>query len=232
MDFVKEIENLKVDSSSDTLNKFNTYYEKLIEVNSYMNLTAVTEKEEVYNKHFLDSLTLLKAINLDSKLTLLDVGSGAGFPAIPLAIARPNLDITIIDALNKRIKFLNDLVADLKLNNVKAYHKRAEEYAKEAKESFDVVTARAVARLNVLAELCIPFVKIGGFFVAMKAMGASLELTEALKGIKLLGGEVVDTFNLNLPDDAGMRSIIVIKKVKETPAKYPRSFAKIKEKPL
>ncbi len=232
MDFVKELEALGINPNSDILNKFNTYYEKLIEVNSYMNLTAVTEKEEVYNKHFLDSLTLLKAINLDSSLSLLDVGSGAGFPAIPLAIVKPNLNITIIDALNKRIKFLNDLVENLNISNVKAYHKRAEEYANEAKESFDIVTARAVARLNVLIELCIPFVKVGGYFIAMKASGAKLEIDEALKGIKLLGGELSNTLELALPDGAGMRSIIIIKKVKETPSKYPRSFAKIKEKPL
>lgn len=212
--------------------KFNIFYEELIRVNEYMNLTAITERDEVYNKHFLDSLTILKAINSKDNLSLLDVGSGAGFPAIPLAITTSNLDITIIDALGKRINFLNETIAKLNLTNVKALHKRAEEYAMEMREAFDITTARAVARLPMLCELCLPLTKVGGCFIAMKAQSASLELEEAQNAIEILGGKVLNVIELKLPNDTGTRSIIIIKKVKSTPAKYPRAFAKIKEKPL
>lgn len=232
MDFVKELNNIGITASDNILNKFDTYYKKLIEVNSYMNLTAITEREEVYNKHFYDSLTILRALDTSKAFTLCDVGSGAGFPSMPLAIVCDNANITIIDALNKRINFLNDLIGDLNLNNIKAYHKRAEDFAKEKRESFDYVTARAVARLNVLAELCLPLVKLNGYFIAMKGTQAHEEIDDAKKAISILGGSVEKTIKLELPDLAGEREIIIIKKVKETPAKYPRIFAKIKEKPL
>ncbi len=233
MNFKEEAIKLGINYDSVMDEKFNTFYEELIRVNEYMNLTAITERDEVYNKHFLDSLTILKAINnTKDKLTLLDVGSGAGFPAIPLAITTNNLDITIIDALSKRIKFLNELILDLELTNVKALHKRAEEYAKEARESYDITTARAVARLPMLCELCLPLTKVGGCFIAMKAQSANLELEEAKKAIELLGGKLENVLELKLPNDIGKRAIIIIRKVKETPAKYPRAFGKIKEKPL
>ena len=233
MDFKEEAIKLGINYDSVMEDKFNTFYEELIRVNEYMNLTAITERDEVYNKHFLDSLTILKAINNSKdKLTLLDVGSGAGFPAIPLAITTTNLDITIIDALSKRIKFLNELIEKLELTNVKALHKRAEEYAKEARESYDITTARAVARLPMLCELCLPLTKVGGFFIAMKAQSAGLELEEAKKAIELLGGKLENVLELKLPNDIGKRAIIIIRKIKETPLKYPRAFGKIKEKPL
>ena len=231
MDFKEELKKLNIEASNDIMNKFDLYYNKLIEVNSYMNLTAITEKNDVYNKHFLDSLYVSKALDTTKKITLLDVGSGAGFPSIPLAIVNNNIDVCIIDALNKRINFLNDLVKYLGLNNVLAYHKRAEEFAKEKRESFDYVTARAVARLNVLSELCLPLVKVGGYFIAMKSNGDE-ELEEANNAIKKLGGSVEDILEFNLPDMAGKRQLILIKKISNTPSKYPREFKKIKEKPL
>ena len=175
MDFKAELEKLNIILDDDAKNKFELYYEKLIEVNTYMNLTAITEKEEVYIKHFLDSLFIVKAIDNSNPYNILDVGSGAGFPSIPLAIVDKNANVTIIDALNKRINFLNDLVKYIGINNAIAYHKRAEDYAKEKREYFDYVTARAVARLNILVELCLPLVKVGGFFIAMKAQLAELE---------------------------------------------------------
>jgi 16S rRNA (guanine527-N7)-methyltransferase len=196
-----------------------------------MNLTAITDHDEVYNKHFFDSLTLSLALDFKGDFTLCDVGAGAGFPSIPLAIVKENAKVTIIDALNKRINFLNDLTQALGLSNVLSIHARAEDFAKTKRESFDVVTARAVARMNVLAELCLPLVKLGGLFIAMKGNGEE-ELKEALKGIEILGGEYQRTIHLELPDNAGARDIIIIKKVKETPKKYPRAFGKIKEKPL
>lgn len=232
MDFISELKKLNIEPNDLIIQKFEMYYNKLIEVNEYMNLTAITEKNEVYLKHFLDSLSILKAINKNDSYSILDVGSGAGFPSIPLAIVDPKANVVIIDALNKRINFLNELVKELGLNNVNAYHKRAEEYAKEKRESFDFVTARAVARLNILVELCLPLVKIGGSFIAMKGQIADEELKEAKKAIEILGGKVKKIIDFDLPDDAGKREIIIIEKVKATPNKYPRDFNKIKGKPL
>ena len=232
MDFISELKKLNIEPNDLIIQKFEMYYNKLIEVNEYMNLTAITEKNEVYLKHFLDSLSILKAIDKNDSYSILDVGSGAGFPSIPLAIVDSKANVVIIDALNKRINFLNELVKELGLNNVNAYHKRAEEYAKEKRESFDYVTARAVARLNILAELCLPLVKIGGSFIAMKGQIADEELKEAKKAIEILGGKVKKIIDFDLPDDAGKREIIIIEKVKATPNKYPRDFNKIKGKPL
>jgi len=221
--------NINIDDSM--IEKFETYYKKLIEVNSYMNLTRITEYEDVYIKHFLDSLTILKFIK-DEKYNLCDVGSGAGFPSIPLAITNDKANFTIIDSLNKRINFINDLVSNLNLNNVEAYHFRAEDYAKDHKETFDYVTARAVARLNVLIELCLPLVKIGGFMISMKGDILPDEIEEAKKGIELLGGKVQDIIYFNLPIVNEKRALIVIKKIKNTPKGYPREFKKIKDRPL
>lgn len=232
MDFKGELEKLNINLTDEMKNKFELYYSKLVEVNSYMNLTAITEHDEVYIKHFLDSLFITKAINSNNPYTILDVGSGAGFPSIPLAIVDNNANVTIIDALNKRINFLNDLVKYIGINNVIAYHKRAEEYAVEKRESFDYVTARAVARLNVLSELCLPLVKIGGYFIAMKGQGGKEELDEAMNAVKILGGSVERIIEVSLPDDLGKREIILIKKIKPTSNKYPREFKKIKERPL
>ena len=196
-----------------------------------MNLTAITEREEVYIKHFLDSLFITKAIDITKPFSLCDVGSGAGFPSIPLAIVTNNAKVTIIDALNKRINFINDLAQKLNLDNVNAIHARAEDYAKEKREDFDYVTARAVARLNVLVELCLPLVKVGGLFIAMKTQDED-ELNEAKNAISILGGKIENIISFNLPNDYGKRSIIIIKKIKNTPSKYPRGFSKIKERPL
>ena len=212
--------------------RFEIYYNTLVETNEKMNLTAITEKEEVYCKHFLDSLEIKRALNQNGDFTLCDVGSGAGFPSIPLAIVNSDCKVTIIDALNKRIKFLNSLVEELKLNNVIALHRRAEDFVKEKRESFDVVTARAVARLNILVELCLPLTKIGGQMIAMKGSSGEEELEEAKKAITVLGGKVERIISVDLPEDFGKREIIIISKVKNTPQKYPRQFAKIKERPI
>ena len=231
MDFKEEVSKLNIELTDAASLKFENYYKKLIAVNEVMNLTAITDHEEVYNKHFLDSLSLNLAISNLNNINICDVGAGAGFPSIPLAIVRDDINVTIIDSLNKRINFLNDLVKELELTNVLAIHQRAEDFAKEKREYFDVVTARAVARMNVLDELCLPLVKVGGFFIAMKGNGQE-ELDEALKGIEFLGGKYIKTVHFELPLSAGSRDIIIIKKVKETPKKYPRAFAKIKERPL
>lgn len=232
MDFIEEAKKLNINIDNTASLKFEDYYKKLVEVNEVMNLTSITEHDEVYNKHFLDSLSLALYLDLAKEQTLLDVGSGAGFPSIPLAIVSNNIKVTIIDALNKRINFLCDLAKELELDNVKALHIRAEEYAKEKRNSFDVVTARAVARLNVLTELCLPLVKVGGVFLAMKAFGFEEELAEAKNAIAILGGKFEKTIDFELPDGAGKRTLIIIKKVSNTKEKYPRAFARIKERPL
>ncbi|RIA75659.1 16S rRNA (guanine527-N7)-methyltransferase [Anaeroplasma bactoclasticum] len=232
MNFKEELKKLNIELTEEASFKFDAYYKRLVAVNEVMNLTAITEHDEVYNKHFLDSLMIVRALDLSKEFTLCDVGSGAGFPSIPLAIVSSNAKVTIIDALNKRIKFLNDLVGELGLTNVLALHQRAEDFAKEKRESFDYVTARAVARLNVLSELCLPLVRVGGSFIAMKGQGGKDELEEAKKAIDTLGGKLEKVISLELPDNAGARDILIIKKIKETPKKYPRAFAKIKERPL
>lgn len=232
MNFKEELLKLNIELSDEASSRFDLYYKRLIAVNEVMNLTAITEEQEVYNKHFLDSLMIVKALDLNKEFTLCDVGSGAGFPSIPLSIISDNAKVTIIDALNKRIKFLNDLIIELGLKNVIALHERAEDFAKTKREFFDVTTARAVARLNILSELCLPLTKVGGYFIAMKGQGGNEEIKEATKGIEILGGHIEKVISLELPDNAGARDIIIIKKIKETPKKYPRAFAKIKERPL
>ena len=232
MNFKEHLQNLNIELTAEMENQFKTYYEFVVYYNEMVNLTAITDFEGVYMKHFYDSLTLSKSFDLNQNLKCCDVGAGAGFPSVPNAICFKNLDVTIIDALNKRIKFLNELSLKLGIDNVKALHQRAEDHAKEYKEYYDICTARAVARLNVLAELCLPLVKVGGYFLAMKSQETTEELKEARVAIKTLGGEVeiIDTFNL--PDGLGERTILVIKKIKETPKKYPRPFTQIKNKPL
>lgn len=229
MNLKNELLNLNLNISDDVVDKFDLYYKFLVEYNENVNLTAITEHDEVMIKHFYDSLILSKSLP-EGKIKLLDVGAGAGFPSVPNAIVNNDLDVTIIDSLNKRIVFLNELCDRLKLTNVKAIHGRAEEF-KEL-ESFDVVTARAVARLNILMELCMPFVRVGGLFIAMKSKNGNEELDEAKNGIKILGGEIVRVLDFTLPYDMGERELIIIKKVKATPKKYPRRFNVIKNNPL
>lgn len=231
IDFVNEAQKLNIDLDSSMLAKFDTYFHFLVEYNEHVNLTALTQEDDVYVKHFLDSLTISSLLH-DQDISLCDVGSGAGFPSIPLAITNNKIKVTIIDALNKRIVFLNELIAKLGLDNVYAYHARAEEYAINNRETFDVVTARAVAKLNLLCELCLPLTKVGGYFIAMKSSNANDELKEALRAISTLGGIVEKRVKLSLPYEAGEREIIVIKKIKASPLKYPRSFSLIKNKPL
>lgn len=231
MNFREDVQKLNISLSEEQFAKFKTYYEELIRVNSVMNLTAITEENEVYIKHFYDSLVLSSVYDFNKDITLCDVGSGAGFPGIPLAIAYPNIKVVIIDALNKRINFLNELVKKLGLSNVVAIHARAEEYAIKNRETFDVVTARAVARLNVLSELCLPLTKVGGVFLAMKGNEIS-EIDEAKNAIKVLGGEIKSIMNTNLPYEMGARNVIIINKVRNCSEKYPRAFGKIKDKPL
>lgn len=210
--------------TNSQLNQYEEYYKILVEWNEKMNLTAITDKEEVYLKHFYDSLTASFYFDFTKPLQLCDVGAGAGFPSIPLKIAFPHIQVTIVDSLNKRISFLNHLATILKLENVHFVHDRAETFGVNPnyREAYDVVTARAVARMSVLSELCLPLVKVGGHFLAMKALNAKDELEKGQKAISTLGGRVENIFTFTLPIEESERNILVIKKEKQTPKKYPR----------
>lgn len=229
-EFIRALKDLNIDITNKQLSDLDTYYKMLIDYNSHTNLTRITEENEVYLKHFYDSLTLVKTIKLDDQ-TLLDIGTGAGFPGLVLKIVFPNLKVTLVDSLNKRIIFLNQVIEKLNLKDIEAIHARAEEYILDKRESFDIVTSRAVANLNTLSELCIPFVKVGGYFVPMKA-DVKEELKSAEKGVKTLGGVLKDTIIFELPYNAGTRTLIKIEKLAKTSVKYPRKFSEIKKKPL
>ncbi|KRN11085.1 16S rRNA (guanine(527)-N(7))-methyltransferase RsmG [Liquorilactobacillus mali] len=236
-EFKQALLDLGIELDAHQMEQYEDYFQLLVDFNAHTNLTAITEKKEVYLKHFFDSiLTGVAVSQLQNKpLTLCDVGAGAGFPSIPLKIAFPDLKVTIVDSLNKRILFLDQLANNLGLTGVSFYHARAEEFAgkkSQYRESFDIVTARAVARLNVLAELCLPLVKVGGSFVALKAQKAHAELDEAQFAIKTLGGEFVQDNKLVLPITSDERHIIKIDKVKKTPAKYPRKAGTPGKQPL
>ena len=229
--FKEEVEKLGISLTDEKLNQLALFYQLLLSWNEKMNLTAITDKEDVYLKHFYDSITIAFDFDFNNQ-TLIDVGAGAGFPSVPLKILYPNLKITIVDSLNKRITFLNHLFKELELDNCQAVAARAEEYAKDHRESVDIVMARAVARLNILDELCLPLVKKNGYFLSLKGRQAPEEVKEAKKGIQLLGGQIESTHDFTLANHDDFRSNIIIKKVKETPKKYPRMFSKIKKSPL
>ncbi|TKD67654.1 16S rRNA (guanine(527)-N(7))-methyltransferase RsmG [Pseudalkalibacillus hwajinpoensis] len=216
------------------LQQFQTYYEVLVEWNEKMNLTAITEKEEVYEKHFFDSIMAAFSFDFSSNYHICDVGAGAGFPSLPIKICFPHLKITIVDSLNKRIGFLEHLSSELNLENVSFFHDRAELFGKNKshRESYDVVTARAVARMSVLGELCLPLVKQNGYFVALKGPNVEEELDTGKQAIKMLGGEVEKLDTLTLPGEKSERNIVTIKKVKTTPKKYPRKPGTPNKNPL
>lgn len=214
------------------LSAFQRYGELLIDWNSRMNLTAITDPEEIAVKHFLDSLLLLKACEPERGAGLLDVGAGAGFPSLPLKIARPDLDVTMLDSLQKRIGFLEEVTGALGLP-CRFLHGRAEDFAhlETHRERYDLVTARAVAALRVLSEYCLPYVKVGGRFLAMKGASVEEELREAENAIRCLGGEVESQQSFTLPD-GGKRGILVIRKISRSSPKYPRTPGKITKAPL
>ncbi len=208
--------------------KFYKYYEFLISENKKYNLTRITEINDVYYKHFYDSLYINKVVDLKNK-SILDVGAGAGFPSVPLSIINKDIEITIIDSLRKRINFLKGLIEILAVDNITLINGRAEEL--EKKHLYDVVTARAVAKLNILAEITIPYVKKGGFFIAMKSLNFEDELKEASEAIKKLGGKIIETITYSISEDE-KHTLIIIKKIEDTPSIYPRHFSKIKKSPL
>ncbi|WP_208422967.1 16S rRNA (guanine(527)-N(7))-methyltransferase RsmG [Latilactobacillus fragifolii] len=235
--FAATLKTYNIQVSQAQMKQFELYFKRLVQVNQQVNLTAITEQEAVYLKHFFDSVTptlYFEKLRTDP-LTICDIGAGAGFPSLPIKILFPQLKITIVDSLNKRIHFLGELVRELGLSDVTLVHDRAELFSnpKSAyREQFDIVTARAVASLNVLAEFCLPAVKIGGQFIALKASQGASELAEANFAIETLGGQFAQDIALTLPETNDQRHLIVIDKVASTPAKYPRRAGVPAKKPL
>lgn len=230
----EKVKELSIVLNDKQIQQFEQYYNILVEWNKVMNLTAITEYEEVVEKHFLDSLTIVYAINMEKIETLIDVGTGAGFPGIPLKIAFPHLKVTLLDSLNKRINFLNEVIDLLELDDIKAIHGRAEDYAKQAeyREQYDICVSRAVANLATLSEYCLPYVKVDGLFVPYKSGEIDEELKSSEKAVSILGGKVEEVVKFQLPGTDIGRSFVKIHKIKETKKKYPRKAGMPTKEPL
>ena len=230
--FEQGLESLGIVLSDTQKQQFMDYYEFLVETNKVMNLTAITEFDEVIEKHFLDSLSLCKVYDLGRKVKILDMGTGAGFPGIPLKIAFPELEIVLADSLNKRIKFLQEVIERLGLSDITALHARAEELGRDKnyREQFDLCVSRAVANLSSLSEYCIPFVKEGGKFISYKSGEIEEEVSQAKKAIKLLGGKIEDVYKFDLYEQK--RSFVIISKKKKTPKTYPRKAGTPTKEPI
>ncbi|MFB9860046.1 16S rRNA (guanine(527)-N(7))-methyltransferase RsmG [Salinicoccus siamensis] len=232
-EFIDALKQQGIELSDVQINQFRRYFNMLVEWNDKVNLTAVTDEAGVYLKHFYDSLTPLFHITIAEEASICDVGAGAGFPSIPLKIVRPDLKVTIVDSLNKRIIFLNELTAELELDKIHLVHDRAETFGQGSqRHMFDIVTARAVAQLNVLAELCLPLVRTGGHFLVLKGKKGMEELEDSDFALELLGGEIMETHNFTLPEEDSERYIIDIKKKRKSPRKYPRKPGTPNKSPL
>ena len=229
-EFKEELSKLGIVLTSTQENQLEMYYNLLIEWNNKMNLTGITDRNSVYLKHFYDCITLIKAIDLTKNLKIVDVGSGAGFPGLVLKIVFPNLNVVLVDALNQRINFLNHVIESLKLENIVAIHDRIENYAKNNFEVFDLVTCRAVAKLNIISELCLPLAKVNGYFIPMKATIED-EISDT-KYLEVLKSKVESVITFNLPIENSVRNLIVIKKYGSIDKKYPRQYDKIIKNPL
>lgn len=230
-EFLIELEKLNIRLTETQKDQLNQYFELLINWNQKINLTSIVNKNEVYLKHYYDSATIVKIIDLNKPYSLCDIGSGAGFPGMILKILFPNLKITLVDSLKKRIVFLQEVIHELNLKDIQAVHSRAEEYAKEHIEKFDIVTARAVAHLNILLELAIPMIKNQGYFIAMKA-NVEEELKESKNALKILNSKINDKIEFILPIENSKRTLIKIEKLKTCPGKYPRKYSDIKKNRL
>ena len=228
------LEALDIILDQEQINQFDEYYEILVEWNKVMNLTGITEYQEVVEKHFLDSLSIVKVMDMDQAERVIDIGTGAGFPGIPLKIAFPKLDIVLLDSLNKRIRFLDHVIEELGLEGIRAIHGRAEDYARDGKyrERFDLCVSRAVANLSSLSEYCLPYVKVGGRFVSYKSGDIEEEVNDASKAIALLGGKKERIEKFQLPDTDIQRSFVVIGKTKNTQKRYPRKAGMPTKEPL
>ncbi len=232
--FDKKLALLGIQLTEKQKQQFDKFYELLVEWNKVMNLTGITEYEEVNEKHFVDSLALVKAVSLNEKQNLIDVGTGAGFPGIPLKIVFPHLKVTLLDSLNKRIKFLDTVIEELGLEHIETIHGRAEDFAKQAdyREQYDICVSRAVANLATLSEYCLPYVKIGGLFIPYKSGEIEEELSHSEKAITILGGKLDQVIKFELPGSEIGRSFVKIEKVKSTAKKYPRKAGLPSKEPL
>ena len=230
-EFKIALKDLGIDITEEQLNNLEIYYKLLVEWNEKMNLTGITQKEEVYLKHFYDSLTICKVIDLNKIDSLCDVGTGAGFPGMVLKILFPNLHITLVDSLQKRLTFLETVKNEIGLTKLEIIHSRAEEYGTQNREKFDVVTARAVAPLNILLEYSIPMVKKDGYFIPLKA-NVSEELNNSMNAIKQLSVKLENKEEFLLPVENSQRTILLLKKIENTQKKFPRKYSDIKKKPL
>lgn len=230
-EFINELKKINIDINEEQINQLNKYYHLLIEYNKVMNLTGITEKKQVFLKHFYDSLTIQKIINLNEQETLCDIGTGAGFPGLVLKIIFPKLKITLVDSINKRIEFLKTVIKELGLKDIQALHERAEEFAKKNIEKYDIVTSRAVAPLNILLEYSIPILKTNKYFISYKG-NISREIIESKNAISKLDSKIEEIIEFKLPIEESQRTIIKIKKLKPTNKKYPRKYSEIKNKPL
>lgn len=222
--FESKLKELGITLNNTQKQQFDKFYELLIEWNQVMNLTGITEYEEVNEKHFIDSLSIVKAVDMDSVVTVIDIGTGAGFPGIPLKIAFPHLKMVLLDSLNKRVQFLNTVIDTLELTDIETIHGRAEDFAKQTqyREQFDLCVSRAVANLATLSEYCIPYVKQEGMFIPYKSGEIEEELQNSKKAVHVLGGEIEDVIKFQLPGTEIGRSFVKIRKVQNTSKKYPR----------
>lgn len=230
-EFIEALKNLNIQLTDRQLEQLNKYYQLLVEWNKFMNLTGITEEKEVYLKHFYDSLTIARIIDLKKERTLCDIGSGAGFPGMVLKIVYPDLKITLVDSLQKRITFLNEVVKQLDLKDIELVHDRAEDFAKNNREKYDVVTARAVAPINILIEYCLPLVRVGKYFIPMKG-NISREINLLDNSLKKIDGMLLKSDEFLLPKEDSNRTLLLITKQKPTSKRYPRNPKEIKNKPL
>lgn len=230
----RKLEELKIQIDSGQKEQFDTFYSMLVEWNKVMNLTGITEYEEVVLKHFVDSLSIVNILDLNKVHTVIDIGTGAGFPGIPLKIAFPHLKVTLLDSLNKRIKFLNAVIEELRLENIHTIHGRAEDYARQAdyREKYDLCVSRAVANLATLSEYCLPYIQVGGIFISYKSGDVDEELDHSKKAIGILGGKMEDVVKFQLPGSDIGRSLVEISKIKEIGKKYPRKAGLPAKEPL
>ena len=228
------IEDFGIEASDKMLADFQKYKDILVEWNQKMNLTGIEDEKEVFIKHFLDSVSAVTKGYIKNGMSLIDVGTGAGFPGMPLRICLPELKVTLLDSLNKRINFLQEVANQLDIDDIEFIHGRAEDFGKDEnyRECFDIATARAVAGLSALMEFCVPFVKVGGHFVCLKGPNANLELEESKKAMEALGLEYIEKIDIKLPEIDLDHNILVFKKVKNTPSKYPRKAGKVTKNPI
>lgn len=228
-EFLKELEKINITLTENQILKLEKFYELLVIWNEKINLTTILKEEDVYLKHFYDSLTLIKVIDLNKELTLLDVGTGAGFPGIVLKIVFPNLKITLLDSMNKRISYLNEIIKELDLKDIDTVCSRAEDYALKNREKYDIVVCRAVAHLEILVEITLPLVKVNGYFIAMKS-NANEEIALARKKIIVLDSKIIEILSFKLPFENSIRTLIKIQKFKKTDLKYPRKYRQNKKR--